>query len=217
MGTKLKLNMRQIIRFVGSLWMFSTLQFALAYQVAKISLEELVKRSSDIAHVEIRAANEVTIQNGEGAISCGYDYEARVIERFKGLDEPTIKFRSVDWLTMGAEYVVFASTENFGSKLRFLSMGRDDHDIYERCAQGGSGLYVSEWHGEAFQFDYVGESLDQQRWLKSQADHLQVGPGVARREVDFSVISIPDEYADFYSFTAYRWTDIRRVLTATDE
>jgi hypothetical protein len=101
---------------------------------------------------------------------------------------------------------------------RFLAMGRNDQDAVRECTRGEPALYVSVWHGEALEFDYVGEALDQERWLKSQVDSVLIPSSVSRRNVSFASAGIPDEYADLYSFTALSWDDFRMaVRTAVSE
>lgn len=183
----------------------------LAYEVAAISIGDLMSRSTAVVHGRITAAQEVLIQRESGPINCGFDYEADVIERFKGEVGARIAFRSADSLTMGSEYLLFASEQDLGAMRRFLAMGRHDQDAFEICTRRSPGLFVSAWHGEALEFDYIGESLDEQRWLKTQAK-LEVGPEVKQRPVTFQSDSVPEEYADHYSFTALRWTDVRKML-----
>jgi hypothetical protein len=206
------MNVKQVFRLIALFCVVAISSLTSAYEVARISLEDMAKRSSDVAHVKILAAHEVEVESSGKVVSCGYNYEARVIERLKGSSGSKITFRSADSLRLGSEYVVFASEDDLGSMRRFLSMGRDDHDAYEKCTQSDAGVYVSTWHGETLEFDYIGEALDQQRWLIRLHDHLVVGANVARREVNFAAASVPGEYVDAYSFTALSWADVRRAI-----
>jgi len=185
-----------------------------SYQVAEVTLFELVTRSTIVAHVKIIGAQELRLEVSEGSVSCGYNYSAYVIEELKGHGTQVVEFRSAGGLMPGSEYLIFASSQDLDSMRRFQSMGESKKESYEKCSTAEPGLFVSTWHSEVLEFGPIGEGIDQVQWLIAHAKNLNVGDNVKKIEINYSSEDLSLIFAELYSFVAYSWLDIRREINA---
>jgi hypothetical protein len=205
---------------VGCIW-YGAFTASIAYEVRKLTLDELVDRSIMIASVRINSAMIAIATLGERSIDCGYDYSASIIDKYKGNGISTIVFRSSDRLTIGNSYLVFTNVVNFGSMRDHLSRGRNDQSAYDTCTKEGPKLAASEWHGEIYEFDDLLLSESDGKWLKDKFQVVTFPPRVNVVDVKFGGASVPEDVAAYHSYIALDrrqvFDELRRLVLAAPD
>ncbi len=180
-----------------------------ALSFADISLEELYIRSSEVADVKIINATLVEYSGEEKSLFCGFDYEAVVINSFKGKREK-IMFRTHSSLYVGYSYLIFFNDQYADAGISFLSMGSNDNTSYEKCSAEAPDLFTSSMSGDIFEFDPIAEIFIEGKWLKHDVDHLKIPNDIETKFIDFNDAKISEDY--FLSYNLISWIGLKKYL-----
>ena len=190
-----------------------------AISFAPMSLEQLYRHSAIVALVQITSAKLSSISYDDSRIRCGIIYQAEVRDAIKG-EEEKVEFRSPQNLRVGGDYILFLSNNDLASSVRFMSMGRNDEDLYNKCMDIGPGLYASFWQGGIFEVYPIlvrtTDGLQWVDWLKHHSDHLSIDPSLTQVQVELGAEGIADFYieGELTNYGLYRKDDFLKWMNA---
>ena len=127
---------------LGLLFTLAASGSAEALQFESIKLEDLYRSAATVAVVRVTSAKISSFSRGGNEIHCGVIHHAEVRNAIKG-EERHLEFQSNQSLKVGSGYILFLDTDDLASWVEFMSMGRNDEDLYNKCLDIGPGLYAS--------------------------------------------------------------------------
>jgi len=181
---------------------------SVAYQLQPRDLAERVARAVATVRVKVVEGAEIRIAETDGTpVSCGFDYRARVLEVLgEGMSVgEVVRFRSMDELRLGRDYLVLFGSNYLDAALSFTAMGRDRPDLLERCQETAPKLFASAFHGEVFEFDEFGEVETGSEWIKVVSDATTMPQNAETRPVSLSGAEAP-------IYRLFKWADVRAAL-----
>ena len=106
---------------------------------------DFLGKSKAVAHVRVISANELSFNHEHLTEQCGINYEAVVIETFKGkVTKDRIKFSSGFPLYVGEEYVLYMGREPFPRSITVQLMP-DYEKVLNECKKGLNTPDLDEW------------------------------------------------------------------------
>lgn len=204
--------------FLGALLIFlilSPFTSLHAITLSKTTIDKMFQDAAHVAVVQIKGIKSIEFNSKSRIINCGFDYEAQITKGFKGKNIK-IKFRSHHDLVENNSYLIFFNSLYQDGNIRFLTMGRNDVALFEKCKGNSPGLYASKFYDEIFELDSIENILSKlvskKDWVVMKSTRIKVPNHIETKFIDFKGADIPEEYSDYYSHTLILRDDLYRYL-----